>query len=48
MGGGEGHRSGGRAPKGPTGVLAKGGRTRKKNKSNKLIVRSRKKRGRRR
>ncbi|RMG07268.1 MAG: 50S ribosomal protein L2 [Planctomycetota bacterium] len=49
MGGGEGHRSGGRHPQGPTGILAKGGKTRKpKARSNKFIVRARKKRGRRR
>lgn len=49
MGGGEGHRSGGRHPMGPTGVLAKGGKTRKrKARSNKFIIRSRKKRGKRR
>jgi large subunit ribosomal protein L2 len=49
MGGGEGHRSGGRHPMGPSGILSKGGRTRKrKARSNKFIVRSRKKRGRRR
>lgn len=49
MGGGEGHRSGGRHPMGPSGVLAKGGRTRRrKARSNKFIVRSRKKRGKRR
>lgn len=48
MGGGEGHRSGGRHPMGPTGVLAKGGLTRKsKARSNKFIIRGRKKRGRR-
>lgn len=48
MGGGEGHRSGGRHPMGPTGVLAKGGKTRKpKARSNKFIIRARKKRGRR-
>jgi len=49
MGGGEGHRSGGRHPQGPTGVLSKGGKTRKrKARSTKFIVRSRKKRGKRR
>ena len=49
MGGGEGHRSGGRHPKGPTAVLSKGGCTRRsKARSNKFIVRSRKKRGKRR
>ena len=43
MGGGEGRRAGGRHPCSPTGVLAKGGRTRKPNKtSNKFIVRRRK------
>jgi len=43
MGGGEGRRAGGRHPCSPTGVLAKGGRTRKKNKaSNKFIIRRRK------
>ena len=43
MGGGEGRRAGGRHPCSPTGVLAKGGRTRKKNKaSNKFIIRHRK------
>ena len=48
MGGGEGHRSGGRHPMGPTGVLSKGGLTRKpKARSNKFIIRGRKKRGRR-
>jgi len=45
MGGGEGRRSGGRDPVGPTGVLAKGGKTRKRRKaSNKHIIRRRKKR----
>jgi large subunit ribosomal protein L2 len=49
MGGGEGHRSGGRHPMGPTGILAKGGKTRRrKARSNKFIIRSRKKRGKRR
>jgi large subunit ribosomal protein L2 len=44
MGGGEGKRAGGRHPVGPTGTLAKGGNTRKrKARSNKFIVRSRKK-----
>jgi large subunit ribosomal protein L2 len=44
MGGGEGKSSGGH-PKSPTGVMAKGFKTRKKNKqSNKYIVRSRSKR----
>lgn len=48
MGGGEGHRSGGRHPRGPKGVLSKGGKTRKpKARSNKFIIRARKKRGRR-
>lgn len=43
MGGGEGRRSGGRHPTGPTGVLSKGGKTRSKRKvSNKLILRRRK------
>ncbi|MCD4825394.1 MAG: 50S ribosomal protein L2 [Phycisphaerae bacterium] len=42
MGGGEGRRAGGRHPCSPTGVLSKGGKTRKKHKgSNKLIVRRR-------
>jgi large subunit ribosomal protein L2 len=42
MGGGEGRRSGGRHPKSPTGVLAKGGKTRNpRNKSNKMILRRR-------
>jgi len=42
MGGGEGRRSGGRHPVGPTGKLAKGGKTRRKRKaSNKLILRRR-------
>ncbi len=45
MGGGEGRRAGGRHPIGPTGVLSKGGITRKpKNRSNPFIVRGRKKR----
>ncbi len=49
MGGGEGHRSGGRHPIGPGGQLAKGGKTRKsKARSTKFIVRARKKRGKRR
>jgi large subunit ribosomal protein L2 len=44
MGGGEGRRAGGRHPCGPTGVLSKGGKTRKPRKhSNKHIVRRRKK-----
>ena len=42
MGGGEGRSTGGRHPVSPTGVLAKGGKTRKKRKpSNKAIVRRR-------
>jgi len=42
MGGGEGRTGGGRHPCSPTGVLAKGGKTRKKRKpSNKAIVRRR-------
>ena len=42
MGGGEGRRAGGRHPVSPTGVLAKGGKTRRKRKSsNKLILRRR-------
>jgi large subunit ribosomal protein L2 len=42
MGGGEGRTSGGRDPCGPTGVLAKGGKTRKKRKpSNSAIIRRR-------
>jgi large subunit ribosomal protein L2 len=45
MGGGEGRNSGGRHPCSPTGVLAKGGRTRKKKKaSSKAIIRRRKSR----
>lgn len=48
MGGGEGRRSGGREPQSPTGVLAKGGKTRKRKKtSNRFIVRRRKKRSKR-
>jgi len=48
MGGGEGRRSGGRHPMGPGGVLAKGGKTRRsKARTNKFIVRGRKKRGKR-
>ena len=44
MGGGEGRSGGGRHPCSPTGVLAKGGRTRKPTKaSDKLIIRRRKK-----
>jgi len=43
MGGGEGHRAGGRHPCSPTGVLAKGGKTRNpRNPSNKRIIRRRK------
>ena len=43
MGGGEGKSSGGRHPVSPTGVKAKGFKTRKKNKkSNELIVKRRK------
>jgi len=43
MGGGEGHRSGGRHPVSPTGFLAKGGKTRNpRNPSNKRIIRRRK------
>lgn len=42
MGGGEGRRSGGRHPVGPTGISSKGGRTRRKrNPSNRFIVRRR-------
>jgi large subunit ribosomal protein L2 len=42
MGGGEGRTAGGRHPCGPTGVLSKGGKTRKKRKpSNSSIVRKR-------
>jgi large subunit ribosomal protein L2 len=42
MGGGEGRTSGGRHPCGPTGVLSKGGKTRKKRKpSNSAIIRRR-------
>jgi large subunit ribosomal protein L2 len=42
MGGGEGRSAGGRHPCGPTGVLSKGGKTRKKRKpSNKSILRRR-------
>lgn len=44
MGGGEGRTAGGRHPCGPTGVLAKGGKTRSKRKpSNKAIIRRRRK-----
>jgi large subunit ribosomal protein L2 len=44
MGGGEGRRAGGRHPCSPTGVLAKGGKTRRKGKhSDRLIVRRRRK-----
>ncbi len=43
MGGGEGHRHGGRHPCSPTGLLAKGGKTRNpRNPSNKRIIRRRK------
>ena len=43
MGGGEGRANGGRHPCSPTGVLAKGGKTRnKRNPSNKRIIRRRK------
>jgi large subunit ribosomal protein L2 len=43
MGGGEGRTGGGRHPCGPTGVLSKGGKTRKKRKpSNSAIIRRRK------
>jgi len=43
LGGGEGHRAGGRHPCSPTGVLAKGGKTRNpRNQSNKRIIRRRK------
>ena len=42
MGGGEGRTAGGRHPCSPTGVLAKGGKTRKKRKpSNSAIIRRR-------
>jgi len=42
MGGGEGRRSGGRDPVSPTGVLAKGGKTRKRrNPTNRHIIRRR-------
>ena len=41
MGGGEGRSNGGRHPCSRTGLLAKGGKTRKKNKSRRLIVRGR-------
>jgi large subunit ribosomal protein L2 len=42
MGGGEGRTAGGRHPCGPTGVLSKGGKTRKKRKpSNSAIIRRR-------
>ena len=45
MGGGEGRTAGGRHPCSPTGVLSKGGRTRRsKNPTNKFILRRRKKR----
>ncbi len=43
LGGGEGHRHGGRHPCSPTGILAKGGKTRNpRNTSNKRIIRRRK------
>jgi large subunit ribosomal protein L2 len=43
LGGGEGHRAGGRHPCSPTGVLAKGGKTRNpRNPNNKRIIRRRK------
>jgi len=43
MGGGEGRANGGRDPCSPTGVLAKGGKTRNpRNISNKWIIRRRK------
>ena len=43
MGGGEGRSKSGKHPSSPTGVLAKGGRTRRrKNMSSKMIVRRRK------
>ena len=41
MGGGEGRSSGGRHPCSPWAKLAKGGKTRKRNKSNKFIIKSR-------
>ncbi len=45
MGGGEGRTAGGRHPCSPTGVLAKGGRTRRKNNpTDKFIIRRRKRR----
>ncbi len=45
MGGGEGRTAGGRHPCSPSGVLAKGGRTRRRNNpTNKFIIRRRKKR----
>ncbi len=45
MGGGEGRRAGGRHPTGPTGVLSKGGKTRRKrNPTNRFIVRRRRSR----
>jgi large subunit ribosomal protein L2 len=44
MGGGEGRTAGGRHPCSPSGVLAKGGKTRRrKNPTNKFILRRRKK-----
>jgi large subunit ribosomal protein L2 len=43
MGGGEGRTAGGRHPCSPSGVLAKGGKTRRKNHpTNKFIMRRRK------
>jgi large subunit ribosomal protein L2 len=45
LGGGEGRTKGGRHPCGPTGVLAKGGKTRRRRKpSNKAIIRRRRSR----
>ncbi len=42
MGGGEGRSKGGNVPRSPTGVLAKGGKTRRRRKpSNKAIIRRR-------
>jgi large subunit ribosomal protein L2 len=44
MGGGEGRTAGGRHPCSPTGVLSKGGRTRRrKNPTDRFIIRRRKK-----
>jgi large subunit ribosomal protein L2 len=43
MGGGEGRTAGGRHPCSPSGVLAKGGKTRKNHKTDKFILRRRKK-----